>query len=137
VGMRALPEEMMVPPPRPPAPLSLAEIVELLPRLREAAAADSMDPEAWFRLGTAHFSIGQFDAAVEQLRQAIDLDSSRVVSWIALGRASYFAGFPALSARAYWNVIRLDPAALDPTGFDRVILDAALSSELEVDVVEP
>lgn len=137
VGMRALPVEVMRPPPRPAAPPSLAEIVESLPGLLQAVATDSMDPDARLRLGTALFSVGHFEIAAEQLRKAIDLDSSRVASWMALGRATYFAGFPALSARAYWNVIRLDPAALAPGGLDRVVLDAALSSELQADTVEP
>jgi len=137
VGMRALPGEVTVPPPRPPVPPSLAEVVESLPRLREAVQADPMDPAARLRLGNALFSVGQFAVAVEQLQKAVDLDSSGVASWMALGRASYYADLPTLSTRAYWNVLRLDPAALSPTGFDRVILDAALSTELQDEVVEP
>jgi hypothetical protein len=136
VGMRALPAEVTVQPPRPSTPPSLAEIVEMLPTLREAVRTDSMEPDAHLRLGTALFSVGQFSTAVDLLRKAVDLDSSRVASWIALGRASYYAGLPALSTRAYWNVLRLDPTALAPTGFDRVILDAALSGELQDEDVE-
>jgi cytochrome c-type biogenesis protein CcmH/NrfG len=96
-----------------------------------------LEPDVRFQLGTALFSVGQFDAAVEQLQKAVDLDSSGVASWMALGQASYYADLPGLSARAYWNVLRLDPAALSPTGFDRVILDAALSRELQDEFVEP
>lgn len=136
VGMRVIPDEITGPPRRLPATPSLTAIFRSLPELLEAAEVDPMDPEARFRLGVAQFSSGRFDAAVEQLRKAVELDSSSVTSWIALGRASYYAGLPSLSARAYWNVIRIDPAALDPTGFDRVILDAALSSVLPADEAE-
>lgn len=137
VGMRALPAEVAVPPPRPPTPPSLAEVVAALPSMREAVLTDSLEPDARFRLGTALLSIGQFESSVEHLRKAVDLDSSSVAAWIALGRASYFADSSALSTRAYWNVIRLDPAALIPTGLDRVILDAALSNQLQDGAVEP
>ena len=137
VGMRAVPEEVTVSPSRPPRPPSLAEVFESLPRLQEAVQSDSMDPAARLRLGNALFSVGQFAGAVEQLRNAVGLDSSGVAYWAALGRASYYADLPALATRAYWHVLRLDPAALSPTGFDRVILDAALSVELQDEVVEP
>jgi Flp pilus assembly protein TadD len=86
-------------------------------------------------LGTALFSLGQFEAAVSELRHAVRLDSTASTSWIALGRASYFAGLPQQAARAYWNVIRMDPSALNMPGLDRVVLDAALSSENQVDTV--
>jgi hypothetical protein len=137
VGMRALPAEVAVPPPRPLTPPSLAEVVAALPGMREAVLTDSLEPNARFRLGAALLSVGQFENSVEHLRKAVDLDSSSVASWIALGRASYFADSSALSTRAYWNVIRLDPAALSPTGLDRVILDAALSTQLQDGAVEP
>ena len=137
VGMRAIPEEVTVPPARSTAPPSLAEVVEMLPSLREAVQTDSLDPAARRKLGSALFSVGQFAGAVEQLQEAVDLDSADVESWIALGRASYYADLPALSTRAYWNVLRLDSGALSPTGFDRVVLDAALSTELQEGGVDP
>lgn len=134
VGMRALPETVTVP--SPPAPATFGEIHRSLPALRAAVTADSLDPGAHYRLGKTLLSVGEFDAAVAQLRRSTELDSSRVASWVALGRAAYYAGLPALSARAYWNVIRLDPTALAPDGLDRVLLDAALSSELSADSVQ-
>ncbi len=137
VGMRALPEEVTGSSPRSPVPLTSSEIGRLLPELRDSVDADTANPSARFRLGGALFSLGQFDAAVQQLQRAVELDSSSVSFWIALGRAAFFVGTPDLSARAYWNAIRLDPAALDPTGFDRVILDAALSNESQGGFVEP
>jgi len=122
-----------VPAPSPYVAPTLTEIFGLLPQLVEAVESESLDPEARLRLGTAQFSVGRFDAAVEQLSKAVELDSSRVSAWIALGRAAFYSGNEALSAKAYWNVIRLDPEALDPNGLDRVILDAVLNRELHTD----
>jgi tetratricopeptide (TPR) repeat protein len=135
VGMRALPEPVAAPPPRPPAPPALAELVELLPSLRAAVEADSADPNARRQLGAALFSLGRFESAAAELGVAVGLDSSSVESWRALGRALYYAGFPRQSARAYWNVLRLDPSSLNAAGLDRVVLDAALSSDIVIDTV--
>ena len=135
VGMRVLPQEVTAPPQRPPAPPTLAELFQMLPSIQQAVAADAMDPRARLRLGTTLFSLGRFDAAVEEIGEAVRLDSSSADSWLAYGRVSYYAGLPQQAARAYWNVIRLDPSALNSSGLDRVVLDAALSTEIRVDTI--
>ncbi len=135
VGMRVLPEEVTAPTSRPPAPPTLTELFQMLPSIREAVAADSTDPGARLHLGTTLFSLGRYDAALAELREAVRLDSTMAASWKAFGRASYYAGFPRQAARAYWNVIRIDPSALNTSGLDRVVLDAALSSETQADTV--
>jgi len=131
VGLRAIPEEVTTP--DEPTPPTLGEIYQSLPALRDAVEADQESHEAMFDLGSALLKIGRFDEAVDQLQNALLRDSSSVETWIALGRAAFYAGRPALSARAYWNVLRLEPAALSSTGLDRVLLDAALSGELPTD----
>ncbi len=135
VGMRVLPQEVTSPPQREPAPPTLTELLQMLPSIREAVDAYPLDPRARIRLGTALFSLGRFDEAVSELTEAVRLDSSITAAWTALGRASYFAGHPQQAARAYWNVLRLDRSALSYTGLDRVVLDAALSTEVQIDTV--
>jgi hypothetical protein len=135
VGMRVLPQEVTRPPANPPPPPTISELHEMLPDLRAAVATDPNNHGARLELGTTLFSLGFFDSAVSELREAVRLDSTVSTSWIALGRASYYAGLPQQAARAYWNVIRIDPSALNSPGIDRVLLDAALSSEARVDTV--
>ena len=93
------------------------------------------DPEARLRLGNALFSLGRFDVAATEYRESVRLDSSLIDAWRGLGRATYYVGQPHLAARAYWNVLRLDPTALSSLGLDRVLLDAALSVEVLIDTV--
>ena len=135
VGMRVLPREVTAPPASPVVPATIPELVAMLPTLRERVAADSLEPGARLELGNALFSLGQFETAVAELTEAVRLDSTNVESWIALGRASYYAGLPQQAARAYWNVMRLEPSALSAPGLDRVVLDAALSVETRTDTV--
>ncbi len=135
VGMRVLPQEVTAPSQRPPVPPTLSELLESLPGSQDAVDADPNDANARRRLGTTLFSLGRFDSAVVELREAVRLDSSIVDSWTALGRASYYAGLPQQAARAYWNVLMLDPSALNSSGLDRVVLDAALSTQIQVDTI--
>jgi len=135
VGMRVLPQEVTMPPASPPPPPTISELHDMLPDLRAAVEADPNSHEARLELGTALFSLGLFEESVVELTEAVRLDSTVSASWIALGRASYYAGMPQKAARAYWNVIRIDPSALNSPGIDRVVLDAALSSEVQAETV--
>jgi cytochrome c-type biogenesis protein CcmH/NrfG len=107
----------------------------MLPGLRAAVATHPDDPVSRFKLGSALFSLGLFGQAVSELKVAVRLDSTMTAPWIALGRASYYAGLPQEAARAYWNVMRIDPSVLSSPGIDRVVLDAALTIEARADTV--
>jgi hypothetical protein len=135
VGMRVIPDEVTAPADDIPAPPTLTDLFHALPDLLAAVEAEPTDPRARLELGTTLLSLGRFENAMRELTEAVRLDSSAVASWRALGRASYFAGFPQQSARAYWNVLRLDATALNAGGLDRVVLDAALSTEISVDTL--
>ena len=135
IGMHALPEQITVPDPRPPAPPTLTELFEMLPQLQAAVEEDASDPDSRIQLGNALFSLGWFDAAAAEYREAVRLDSSVVDAWRGLGRATYYMGLPEQAARAYWNVLRLNPSALGSLGLDRVVLDAALSYQILTDTV--
>ena len=130
VGMRAVPEQVASPVQEVDVP-SLDELVVLLPDLRSAALADSTNAPAWYDLGVALTSIGDFQNAVECLNLAVAGDSTSTMAWIGLGRAAFYSGQMPLSARAYWNALRLDPSALASNGLDRVILDAVLNSTIQ------
>ena len=129
VGMRALPEEVTAPPRHPPAVPTLVELLGRLPALEGAVAADSSDAAARCALGRALTSFGRFRAAVDLLTASVELEPQRIDCWRALGRATFYAGQMQYTARAYWNVLRLDPAAVGSSGLDRVMLDAALKHE--------
>lgn len=130
VGMRAIPDDVASPTQEALEPPSLEELVELIPSLRQAARADSTNADAWFELGYALTSLGRFPAAIDCIGISIGLDSTRIESWTTLGRAAFYAGQMPQAARAYWNALKLDPAALAPNGLDRVILDAVLNATI-------
>ena len=92
--MRVLPQEVTAPSQRTPAPPTIAELLDSIPSLQQAVAADPNDANLRLRLGTALFSLGRFDSALVELREAVRLDSSIVDNWIALGRVSFYAGLP-------------------------------------------
>ena len=130
VGMRAVPEQVTSPEDEVEPP-SLSELATLLPELRSAASSDSTDSSAWYELGFALTSMGDFLSAVECLDHVVALDSSSTTAWVALGRAAFYSGQMQLAARAYWNALRLDPSVLAPNGLDKVVLDAVLNSSIQ------
>lgn len=108
-------------------------VINQLPGLYREVAADSADASPRYRLGVVLTSLGGFDDAVGHLTAALSLDSTRAEYWRALGRAAFFNREHPRSLEAYWNALRLDPAAIGEGGIDRVAFDAALELTLRPD----
>jgi len=130
VGMRAVPAASTT------SSLSRrprVRVIDQLPDLYRAVAADSADASARYRLGVALTSLGGFDDAVGHLTAALTLDSTRAEYWRALGRAAFFNREHPRSLESYWNALRLDPDAIGEGGIDRVAFDAVLELTLRRD----
>jgi len=128
VGMRVVPEvdPTEIQPPHVPVTI-------IIPGLYRAVEADSGNPAAHFELGEALTFIGRYEEALQHLTIAVALDSLDADYWRALARAAFYGGDVDRSTEAYWNSVRLDPAALGRAGIDREVFKAVIARAIGMD----
>jgi tetratricopeptide (TPR) repeat protein len=128
VGMRVVPEvdPTEIQPPHVP-------VTRVIPSLYRAVVEDSLDPTAHFELGEALTLIGRYEEALYHLSIAVAIDSLDADYWRALARAAFYGGEVNRPAEAYWNAVRLDPAALGRAGIDREVFKAVIAKAIGMD----
>ena len=128
VGMRVVPEvdPTEIQPPHVP-------VTKIIPGLYRAVEADSGNPAAHFELGEALTLIGRYEEALHHLSIAVAIDSLDAHYWRALARAAFYGGDVNRSTEAYWNSVRLDPAALGRAGIDREVFKAVIAKAIGID----
>jgi len=128
VGMRVVPEVDPTETQPPHVP-----VTKIIPDLYVAVDADSRDPTAHFELGEALTWIGRYEEALQHLSIAVAIDSLDADYWRALARAAFYGGDVSRSTEAYWNAVRLDPAALGRAGIDREAFKAVIARAIGMD----
>ncbi|MES2441286.1 MAG: tetratricopeptide repeat protein [Pseudomonadota bacterium] len=81
--------------------------------LQAAAASAPKDPDAWARLGMAHYDRDEFADAVVALERATSLAPSRANLWSLLGETRVYAStrdpMPAAAVEAFGKALAIDP----------------------------